>query len=193
MLDALQGNQVTSKPLQSKPTQRGIECPDPVWFKVELDEEWPELLSPRDKRIDKEMKQQEGATQHLTQAMGSMDQMVAECIEGLILPRLAQLDESTLHLEESRDHIKPILEVLASRLSSLEARAAPQRPEHERTVGDPDGKRRVALCASGSVASVKVPQIVQKLVDQGVHVDVLLTKAMQHLPHMHPMSTHIYA
>jgi len=40
-----------------------------------------------------------------------------------------------------------------------------------------DGKDRVCLCASGSVAAVKVPDLAEQLVKKQIHVDILLTEA----------------
>eukprot|EP01052_Picozoa_sp_SAG31_P019980 SAG31_NODE_1482_length_8175_cov_4.484398_1_plen_132_part_00 len=39
-----------------------------------------------------------------------------------------------------------------------------------------DGKPRVCIGASGSIAAVKTPEIVEKLISAGVHVDLVVTK-----------------
>ena len=58
----------------------------------------------------------------------------------------------------------------AKRQSSGRSRAAPR--------GCPnDGKKRVCLAASGSVAAVKVPQLVEQLLETGAYVDLVLTRA----------------
>ena len=41
--------------------------------------------------------------------------------------------------------------------------------------------KRVCIGAAGSVAVVKLPQIVQSLLDRGVYVDVILTDAAERL------------
>lgn len=40
-----------------------------------------------------------------------------------------------------------------------------------------DGKRRILVMASGSVAAVKVPELVEKLINQGFYIDLVLTRA----------------
>ena len=42
---------------------------------------------------------------------------------------------------------------------------------------DADGLPRVCVCASGSVAAVKLPEVVQLLVDRGLYVDVVVSSA----------------
>jgi hypothetical protein len=50
-----------------------------------------------------------------------------------------------------------------------------------RSLAPLDGKRRALVAASGSVAVVKLPEIVRGLVDRGFYVDVVLTEAADSL------------
>jgi hypothetical protein len=66
---------------------------------------------------------------------------------------------------------------VAAAAALFAALASVIRPRRKPQSSANDGKRRVALAVTGSVASIKAPQIAAALVREGLYVDVVLTGA----------------